>query len=448
MREFIGTVSSRAFIAGLLLVPAIGAIGALASSRLLNTDDFKTQGEITIIDPDGRVTASLRTALAPARIAARRAAETETATARLPPRARPLATAAARSAIDRARGSIPDLRIVEAPPDEDLDRAQAWLLDAQRQPQHLAVIVVAADAVEPSSGGSVYGSYELYVAPNVDRRAIEAIRRSLREAIVDSRARARGLDGDEVEALMSVPRVAAVRVSAGRKPEMVGSLNLALPAIFGAMLFIGVLTGGQALLASTVEEKSSRVIEVVLSAVSPLQLMAGKILGQLAVSVVALGWYLAIGLVLLTAFALLGLLDYTLLLYLAIFFIITYLTLGSLMMAAGSVVNEMREAQTLLMPIMLLLMLPWLLWAPISQHPNSAFSLVVSFVPPMNTIAMLLRMASATPPPWWQVWLSIGVGVAAALGSIWFAAKVLRLGLLAHGKPPSMRTLMRWTRAA
>ena len=85
---------------------------------------------------------------------------------------------------------------------------------------------------------------------------------------------------------------------------------------------------------------------------------------------------------------------------------------------------------------------------PISRDPDSTFSVVLSFLPPVNGFAMMLRLASLSPPPAWQVWLSILVGVGAVFGALWFAAKVFRIGLLMYGKPPNFRTLIRWARAA
>ena len=82
-----------------------------------------------------------------------------------------------------------------------------------------------------------------------------------------------------------------------------------LPGAFAVLLFIGVMTGGQALLTSTVEEKSSRVIEILLSAVSPMELLAGKLLGQMAVSLLALAFYVALGMALLVSFAMFGLFN-------------------------------------------------------------------------------------------------------------------------------------------
>jgi ABC-type Na+ efflux pump permease subunit len=204
--------------------------------------------------------------------------------------------------------------------------------------------------------------------------------------------------------------------------------------------------GGQGLVTSTIEEKTSRVIEVLLSAVSPFELLAGKLLGQMGVSVVVLGLYIGLAFMVLASLAMFGLLDLSLVFYLFVFFVLTYLTVGSLMMAVGSAVNEMREAQSLMTPIMLVIMVPWMLAEPITRQPNSTFSTVISFVPPINTFAMLLRLASSAPPPAWQVWLTIVVGAGAVVASVWCAAKIFTIGLLMYGKPPDLKTLVRWIR--
>jgi len=199
---------------------------------------------------------------------------------------------------------------------------------------------------------------------------------------------------------------------------------------------------------TTVEEKSSRVVEVLLSAVSPLELMTGKILGQMAVGMTILVLYAGLGIATMVSFAVAGLIEWSLFLYLLVFYVMSYFVIASLMAAIGAAVNEMREAQTLLTPLMILIMIPWMLWMPITRNPNSAFSTAISFVPPINTFAMLLRMTSTTPPPTWQVWATIGVSALAVWGSLWFASKVFRVGLLMYGKPPNFATLVRWARMA
>jgi len=118
------------------------------------------------------------------------------------------------------------------------------------------------------------------------------------------------------------------------------------------------------------------------------------------------------------------------------------------MAAAGAAVSEMREAQGLMTPVMLIVMVPWILWMPISRDPNSVLAIALSFVPPVGNFVMMLRLASATPPPMWQALLAVVVGAAGAVATLWFAAKVFRIGLLMYGKPPNFATLLRWARMA
>ena len=123
-----------------------------------------------------------------------------------------------------------------------------------------------------------------------------------------------------------------------------------------------------------------------------------------------------------------------------------YGLIAAIMAAVGSAVSELRDAQSLMMPVMLCLMLPWFLMAPIARDPNSMLSVVLSFIPPISNFVMLLRMASNTPPALWQVWLSVLIGAAGVYVALRFAAKVFRVGLLMFGKPPTFGTLVRWAR--
>jgi ABC-type Na+ efflux pump permease subunit len=296
--------------------------------------------------------------------------------------------------------------------------------------------------------GEQLGTYDLYVPQSVGGQIETLIHDGLREALVTARIRAQDLDRDRVEALMDVPRPRSITVARGLERETSRGFNIVLPMALASLLLFGVMIGGQTLLTSTIEEKSSRVIEVLLSAVSPLELMAGKILGQLAVSLLVLLLYTGLGLGLLVSFALVGLLDMWLIVYMFIFFLITYALFASVFAAAGSAVNDLKEAQALMGPIMLALMGPWMVAFPIVRNPESTMAVVLSFMPPVNSFIMMLRLASSTPPPAWQAWLSIAIGAATAVGAVWFAAKVFRIGLLLHGKPPNFRTLVRWARAA
>ena len=228
--------------------------------------------------------------------------------------------------------------------------------------------MVHPNAVTPSSADGEYGTYDLFVPPNLDDRLENVIFDCIRDAIVGARAAGATPRPSSLDALMRVTRAPSVTVTRDGERPTVGVFNRVLPFAFVALLLISVLMGGQGLVTSTIEEKTSRVIEVLLSAVSPFELLAGKLLGQMGVSLVVLGIYIGLAFMMLLSFAVFGLLDLSLVVYLFIFFVITYLTIGSAMMAVGAAVNEMREAQSLMMPIILVLMVPWMLAEPIARR--------------------------------------------------------------------------------
>jgi ABC-2 type transport system permease protein len=116
------------------------------------------------------------------------------------------------------------------------------------------------------------------------------------------------------------------------------------------------------------------------------------------------------------------------------------------MAAIGAAVNDMRDAQSFMTPVMLLFMLPFLLMAPVSSQPNSMMATVLSFIPPVGNFVMMMRLSAITPPPVWQALLAILVNAAGAYCALRFAAKVFRIGLLMFGKPPTFGTLIRWAR--
>ena len=346
-----------------------------------------------------------------------------------------------------ALAAPPELNLIELPRGADPEAEKQWLLEPAEGPDRLGLVVIHPNAVEPDGQG-LFGTYDLYVPQDIDNREEIAIHSVVRQSISALRINALGLDRDLIESLTTVERVRSTTVTESGDQQTVAGFNFILPAAFMFLLFMGVMGGGQGLLTSTIEEKSSRVVEVLLSAGSPMQLMAGKLLGHMSVSLVGMTIYLIVGLFALTTFSLFGLLEPVLILYLFAFFIVTFFMVGSLMMAVGAAVNEINEANSLMTPFMFLLMLPWFLWIPVSRDPNSTLSIAFSFIPPVNSFGMMLRLASNEPPPAWQVWLSIGVGIAGVVGAVWVAAKLFRIGLLMHGKPPTFGTLLRWVRQA
>jgi ABC-2 type transport system permease protein len=451
LREFLATVATKGFIIGVLITPLMIGIVIVAMKWMITKSPPKIRGEVAVIDPSGQVTDGIADYLRPEAIAERRQEFLARIRGEATERLGPLAEAgggAARQEIERMLGEVAELTIVPLPVGTDVEEAKRPLLEGDQEGGgRLVVAVIHEDAVVAREDGK-YGSYDLYVREKLHDEVADDIRDGVREAIVDARVVTAGLDRDRIDALTHVRRPRSVTVTSSGERETNEVFNQLLPAGFMVLLLVSVFTSGQYLMTTTIEEKSSRVVEVLLSAVSPMELVTGKVLGQMTVGLVLLVLYAGMGVAGLVAFAMLGMLDLWLLFYLLVFFVISYFVVASMMAAIGAAVNEMREAQTLMTPVMVVMMIPWLLWMPITQRPDSTFAVVASFLPPINTFVMMLRMTSTVPPPLWQVWVSIAIGAVSVYAALWFAAKVFRIGLLMYGKPPNFATLVRWARMA
>ena len=448
LRDFLAIVATKTFLFGLLAMPAIGVALVIVGPSLFDDGQYRIEGEYAVIDPTGAVFGELAAALDPETLAGQRRDAVRGGLDRVPEPIRGSAENALGQSLDDIVGPLPDIRLTALPDSMDVEAAKAWLHAARDGPRRTALIVVHGDAVEASGAARELGAYDLFVPPGLDDRDLEFLQRTIREAIVNARVAAHALERTAIDALLAVPRQPSTTVGPEGERRTVTGFNQFLPLAFMILMFMGIVSGGQTMLTSTVEEKSSRVVEVLLSAVSPTELMAGKLLAGVAVSLITIGFYLALGLAVLSSFSLFGLFDPWLIPYFLVFFLIGFFVIGSLMLAVGGAVNDMREAGQLQTPLMLIIMIPWFLWPAISRNPDSTFAVVTSFLPPINTFAMLIRLASTQPPPWWEVWLSIAVGIASVAGAVWIAAKVFRVGLLMYGKPPDLRTLVRWVRAA
>jgi len=452
-REIVATFTSKGFVIGVLITPVLIIISALILSKAHLETPPRVVGEVAILDPTSEVTQGVTKLLSPAAFALRRAQDLELVAKNLPVSIRALAlqngTQTLPDAAKKLVGEVPELHIQKLAESADLKREKQALLGKQEGPStRLALVIIEPDAVRRAAGKQDFGAYEFYVREKLDRQVEGEIKTAVRESIIAARAKAYGMDPKEAEYLTDVPWVESKGVTPEGEQKEHAAIAGLIPFAFMFLIFVSVMTSSQYLMTSTIEEKSSRIAEVLLSAVSPMELMAGKILGQFVVGLTVLLVYLGLGLIALTSFALLGLLDGWIIFYLFIFYLVSFFTFAAFMAAVGACVNEIRESQSLVMPVMLLLMLPIFLWVPISRDPGSTLAVALSMIPPVNSFFMLIRMASSTPPPLWQIWTSILLGLGLAYAAVWSAAKVFRVGLLLHGKPPDYRTMLRWVRMA
>jgi ABC-2 type transport system permease protein len=439
-REFFTTVGSKGFLIGVLVMPLLLTAVIVLLPRLMANRGAQVAVEVAVIDRAGSAFAeTLRTELQPEAIIARQDSGRREAQAQV------AASGAPRTNMPAPRMSNPTFTVKSLPQATETADEQAWLTGAPGKRERRAIVEIPAAAVA-APPGSAYESYRILAPANLPPDAEGILHSAVRPALVAERLRSSGLDPALVSAATHIARSPTRLVGAdGREREGQG-LNRMMPFIMGLLLFMCIISGGQGLMTSTVEEKSSRVVEVLLAAVSSLELMWGKLLGQLGVGLVMMAVYVGLGVIALLQFAMFGLIDPLLIVWLFLFFFTAYLVFGAMMMSIGAAVSQVADAQSLMGPVMLLMVVPYMATFMVGNAPDSMFAVVASFIPPINSFIMMARLASTSPPAIWQVALSLLLSVGAAAVAVWFAARIFRVGLLMHGKPPSFGTLLKWAR--
>jgi ABC-2 type transport system permease protein len=215
------------------------------------------------------------------------------------------------------------------------------------------------------------------------------------------------------------------------------------PVVVVMLVFLAIMMS-QTMLQNTLEEKQQRIAEVLLGSARPAELMLGKVLGSTGVSLTVIAVYLSGGVWLLMRIGMAGLLRNELLFWLLLFVVLGVLIFGSIFTAVGAACNELKEAQTYMLPVMMVLVLPLMIWFKVLEAPLSGFSTGLSFVPIWTPMLMPLRLAATEAVPLWQPVLAAVITLIAALAAIWAGGRVLRVGLLMQGKPPKLSQLVSW----
>ena len=225
----------------------------------------------------------------------------------------------------------------------------------------------------------------------------------------------------------------------------------------GFVMYLAILMYGQIILGAIIEEKETRIAEILFSSVKPFTLLMGKLVG---VSLVALT-QLAIWA---TAFAMFALYGVSLLasrgvpttipsvplahyLYFGLFFLLGYFIYATIYALVGSMVTTTQEGGQLAMPIILILVVSFYLFLPVSRSPDSPFSFWISMVPFSAPVAMPVRIVTQTPP-FWQIALSLIIGFGTVVLIMWVASRIYRVGMLMYGKRASLPEALRWARQA
>ncbi|MCX5652408.1 MAG: ABC transporter permease [Planctomycetota bacterium] len=433
-REFRHTALTKGFIIGAVAVPILmfGVFAVVPS--LMSRESPPLVGSIAIVDPTGSIAPRAKAILEKpvsmlevveefAENPPKTAAEQMEAVSTLPSAGQQKIEVAWRTETDPA--ALDGIK-------SDLETGKL-----------IAGASIGADTLDPSKPAA---PFEFFIPSSLSPKHVTQISRAIRKAIEEERVARSGVDSALIARLSDAPEPKTMRVSPeGAVAKEITELRFMVPVAFMFLLWITVFTSANYLLTTTIEEKSNKVMEVLLAAASPMQLLVGKILGYAAISAVMLVMYGGLGIAGLSAAAMLDLVPFTHLLYLVLFFVMGYLMVAAMMSAVGSAVSDLREAQSLVGPVMMVLIVPVALWLPIVENPNGMLATVTSYIPPATPFVMIMRLTAATEPiPLWQTITATLWGFVCAIGMMWLAARIFRVGVLMQGKPPSPKELLRW----
>jgi ABC-2 type transport system permease protein len=414
-REYLQRVQSKGFwIATLILPLFIGSVTVLPS---LLASKASTKQSVAVVDETGQVASEL--------------------TAKQPP---------GKDKDDRQKAEF----VLKAEPPGGDPKAQREALDRRVLAGEIdAWVWIGRDALTT-------GVVE-YHAKNVSNILSQPVLRdTLSGAVRRVRLRGAGFDAERVSELSQPVELDTVRVTAAGSRKAGALAGAAFGYILFFMLYITLAIWGQQVMQGVLEEKSSRVIEVIVSAVKPFELMMGKLTGICLVGLTQFGiWLLTFTVISLpgviaaistlpAGVTLPTLTPFMVLNFFALF-VLGFFTFSTLYAAIGAAFNNVQEAQQVAGVAVFFLMIPVFLMFRIINDPSSTFATVMSLIPIFTPLLMTLRIALEMPPLW-----QLLLGYALTLGFIWVAvsacARIYRVGILMYGKKPTFQELWKWLR--
>ncbi|MCH2136749.1 MAG: ABC transporter permease [Phycisphaerales bacterium] len=435
IREFRRTVLTKAFFIGAVVLPVAFIAISIAAEMFLKPTIAPMQGTLAVKGGGPHLIESLKLAFEGDGAEPTAAPTGETATE--------LVDSAIEQATEAQQASSrPDTGDVVFTDESSL--SDDALRVGVRDGTWLAALIV-----HPPSEPEGQERLELLVPPSAPNSHVELLEDTARTAAVDARLIGEGYSPAVIRKMFKRPKLRTTRLdqAGGERTEAQWTRWL-VPVVVMGLIWMTTFTGGNYLLTSTVEEKSSKVIEVLLSACGPGELIRGKVIGFGLVTLVMLAMYALVAVALLTLMAAADVVRIDTLLIAGACLIMAYLMIAAMMAGVGAAVSDITEAQTLLGPVMVVIMAPLLLIPVITEDPGGVVAIVTSYIPPLSPFILVLRASAATEPlPWIEVVSALIVGYAAAFTMIWAAGRVFRVGILMQGKPPSMRELLRWIRA-
>jgi ABC-2 type transport system permease protein len=300
----------------------------------------------------------------------------------------------------------------------------------------------------------VNGKPEFYGRNTGDIFTRETVAERLSGAVREQRLAENKIDQRVLREASRPVTLVSTKVS-DRGEEKVSGSGFTLVFSFGLLIYMAVLLYGQTVLGAVIEEKETRIAEILFSSMRSFPLMMGKLVGVSLVALTQLSiWALAF--VLLAGFgagmaAAKGVptniphVPPMVFVYFLLFFLLGYFIYATIYALIGSMVTTVQEGGQLAIPVVLTLLAGFYFVFPIIRNPNSPLAFWASMVPFLAPITMMVRITTETPPAW-QIILSLTIGFATVVALVWLAARIYRVGMLMYGKRATIPEVWRWIR--
>lgn len=299
---------------------------------------------------------------------------------------------------------------------------------------------------------------------------INQIETTIENKLTQSNLKNANLDAAAIEAAKAKVTVNLEKATGGESVRGLNEMKIAIGGLFGYLIMMFIIIYGNMVMRSVIEEKTSRIVEIIISSVKPFQLMMGKIIGTSLAGILQFAIWAVIGLILMSVAStflgvdvgpgvptdaveqstmaiylkeLMNLPIGTIIISFIIYFIGGYFLYSSFYAAIGAAVDNETDSQQFLMPIIMPLILGvYIGFFTVMNDPHGTVATVFSMIPLTSPIVMLMRIPFGVPI--WEIALSVAILFATFMGVVWFAAKIYRVGILMYGKKPTYREMMRW----
>lgn len=453
-REYSAAVKTKSFIISLVLLPVMMLGGVVAQRMTRKIVDTTTKVVAVIDHTGGGLTAALSEA------SDRRNADgiTDEATGRqtAPKYAfRAEAVPGDAKALDELRLRLSDevrrdaiFAFIEIGPrvlNPKIQASGASAPGAAAAGGALEALEAAADAL----GDDNLIRYTSNRPTNVAVRGF--IQGTLTQRVYLARIRDAGLPADQIQSLL-IPPVVSNRPLARRADD--GAVRFErreaqaaafiVPIALFMLLFIVVIVGASPLTTNVVEEKQLRIAEVLLGSATPFQIMLGKLLGGVGVGLTLAAVYLGGAIFVASRFEVMHYVTPQLVATFLAFVVLGTLMYGAMFVAAGAAVTNVKEAQSLITPVMLVVMLPMFFLGQLFENPGGAIALAGTFFPLSAPMVTTLRLGIPPGVPGWQLVIAAGATLLATLALVWAAGRIFRVGILMQGHAAKVSELLRW----